>query len=89
MKTKKGSKKSSSRKTKRRTVLSNHPVTGQVDKIRDFAHSTLASAGINNLALRSMEFGPNGTCPDGQHWEKVCTTDSSGAQTCTWQCVSN
>jgi hypothetical protein len=89
MKIKKKPKKSSVRKTKPKTTLSNHPVTDQVDKIRDFAHSALASAGIKNLALRSMEFGPAGTCPDGQHLEKVCTTDSSGAQTCTWQCVSN
>jgi hypothetical protein len=89
MKTKNRSKKSPSRQTKPKTVISNHPITAHVDEIRDFAHSTLADAGISGFALRSMQFGPAGNCPDGEHWEKVCTTDSSGVQTCTWQCVSN
>ncbi len=88
MKTKKKTKKSPPRQTKPKTVISNHPVTAHVDEIRDFAHSTLADAGINGLFVTSMEFHA-GNCPDGEHWEKVCTTDSSGVQTCTWQCVPN
>jgi len=69
--------------------ISDHPVTLQADHIRDIVHSALASAGVSGLSLRSIQFTPTGVCPDGQHWGKVCTTDASGAQICTWQCVPN
>jgi hypothetical protein len=75
--------------SKTRASASQHPYQNHLDRIRSVVHSELASAGVTNLALRSMEFGPAITCPDGQHLAKVCTTDSSGRETCVWKCVPN
>ncbi len=77
------------RASKTRTSASRHPYQNHLDRIRSVVHSELANAGITNLALRSMQFGPAITCPDGQHLEKVCSTDSSGRETCVWKCVPN
>jgi hypothetical protein len=89
-KTKSRKKSSKPRKsTPRKPSLSNHPYTAHADHIREVVHSALATAGISGLSLRSMQFSTSGPCPDGQHLQKVCTTDASGAQVCTWQCVDN
>jgi hypothetical protein len=68
---------------------SRHPYQEHMDRIRSLVHSELANAGVNNLALRSMQFGPAINCKEGQHLAKVCTTDGSGKQTCVWKCVPN
>ena len=89
MKKSKSRKKSSARKAPLKGFLSKHPVHANCDDFRDKVHTALASAGITGLSLRSLQFAPSGDCSAGQHWEKVCTTDSSGTETCTWKCVSN
>jgi hypothetical protein len=72
-----------------KSAASKHPYLAHTDRIRTLVQSELAQSGINNLSLRSMEFSPAQECPDGQHLERVCTTDASGTETCVWKCVSN
>lgn len=76
------------RRTPKRRA-SRHPYQKHIDHIRSVVHAELAKAGIQNLAVRSIQLAPTVPCPDGQHLEKVCTTDSSGNETCSWQCVPN
>jgi hypothetical protein len=66
---------------------SNHPIRMHADHIRETVHDALASAGMDDLQVRSMQFGP--ACPDGQHAEQTCVTNPDGSQTCTWSCVPN
>jgi hypothetical protein len=80
--------KSAPKKARRKTAVSQHPYQHHIDKIRDVVHASLASAGITGLALRSMQFSSSG-CPEGEHSEKVCTTQADGTEICTWQCVPN
>jgi hypothetical protein len=87
MKKKKAAKKTNSNKKKLKPVVSSHAVRLHTDKIRETVHDALASAGIYDLALRSMQFGP--PCPDGEHSEQICTDNGDGTQTCTWTCVPN
>ena len=68
---------------------SKHPYLEHIDRIRTFVHSELGKSGIAGLSLRSMEFAPARECPEGQHLERVCTTDASGKETCVWKCVPN
>lgn len=72
-----------------RQPLSDHPYQAHLDEIRSLVHDHLAEAGITDLCLRSMEFGPVGGCPDGQHLAQKCTTDASGREVCVWVCVPN
>jgi hypothetical protein len=89
MKKRKARKKSSTRKAPRTAVPSKHPVHINCDDFRDKIHTAMASAGITGLSLRSLQFASTGDCPPGQHLEKVCSTDPSGTETCTWKCVPN
>lgn len=86
---KKTKRKPARRASRNRVSASRHPYRDHIDRIRSVVHAELANAGIRNLALRSMQFAPSVGCPEGQHLEKVCTTDSSGRETCVWQCVAN
>jgi hypothetical protein len=89
MKKRKLPKKSTPKRASRKAVPSRHPVHDYVDEMRDAIHAKLASAGITSLSLRSLQFAPNGDCPEGQHWEKVCITQQNDTEVCTWKCVSN
>lgn len=88
MKKTKAAKKSSPKSKKRsKPVPSKHPIRLHADKIRETVHAALATVGINDLTLRSMQLAPD--CPDGQHAEQNCVTNPDGSQTCTWECVQN
>jgi hypothetical protein len=86
-KTKEAKKSKPKRKATSRTVPSDHPIRAQADQIRKAAHDALARVGMDDLQVRSMQFGP--ACPDGEHAEQTCVTNSDGSQTCTWICVPN
>jgi hypothetical protein len=74
-------------KAESKPVPSTHPIRLHANKVRETVHSALADAGIHDLRLQSMQFGPG--CPDGEHAEQTCVTNPDGSQTCSWTCVPN